>query len=119
MARAIQTFFIYLLPRKKTLVALDRKLESLGWSSHHQALSTTRVTDYRGVNGRDRTNIRVGWDSHEGRLDTLWQAIVAPPGPCTVDRRGGVACGAGRRWLLTMTAPTATTLDEDQDNDEG
>ena len=94
---------------------LGRELEGLCWRSHHQTLGPARIADDRGVNGRDGTHVRVGRNSDEGRLDTPWEAIVAPPGPRTVHWRRHVPSGA--RSLDTGRG-TGTIPDEEEDDNK-
>jgi len=70
---------------------LRRELEGLGGCAHTQALSPARVADDGRVDGRDGTHVGVRGNTHEGRVDTVWEAIEVPAGPRAVDGGGHVA----------------------------
>ena len=119
-ANAIQMFFIvYLLRRKKAPVVLRRELEGLGGCAHPQALGAASGADHRGVDGRDGTHVGIGRNSHERRVDPVWEAVILPPGPRAVDGRRDVATWARRAGNLGRARPAALTTDEEQNNDEG
>jgi hypothetical protein len=104
------------LRRKKTLDVLRRELEGLGGRAHHETLCPSRGANHGRINGRDGTDVRVGWNTHEGRLDTVWEAIVLPSGPRAIDRGGDVTSGTGG-GDLRRALPTAT--DKDENNHKG
>jgi len=95
-AKKIHAVFIYLLRRKKTAVVLRRELKHLGRCAHTQTLSPARITDHRGINGRDGAHVCVGRYTHKRRVDTVGEAIVLPPGPRAIDWGRDVAC-----WTLS------------------
>ena len=95
---------------------LRRELEGPGWRAHTQALGASRVADHGRVNGRDGTHVRIGRNTHEGRVNTVWETVVLPPGPRAVDWRRDVAHGARGRLDDARRRPTG---DKDENNQEG
>jgi len=96
---------------------LRRELEGPGWRAHTQALGASRVADHGRVNGRDGTHVRIGRNTDEGRLDTVWETIVLPPGPCAVDGRRDVATWTRRAGRDLRRAPSPTA-NKDENNEK-
>jgi hypothetical protein len=104
--------------RKKTTVVLRRELEHLGGCAHHETLGPARGTDHGRIDGGYGAHIRIGWNTDERRLDTVWEAVVLPPGPRAIDWGWDVATGAGCAGCSLRRA-TPTTTDEDEDDEKG
>jgi hypothetical protein len=99
---------------------LRRELEGPGGCAHPQALGPSCITDDWCVHGRDGAHVRVGWNTHERRVNTVWEAIEVPPCPRAIDGGRDVAFGA--RLLLSTPCtwggrPHRT--DEDENNEKG
>ena len=113
----IHSFFIYLLPRKKTLDVLNWKLEGPGWSAHTQALGPPRIADHGCIDGRDGAHVRVGWDAHERRVNTFWEAIEVPSGPCAING-GRDVTGRARPRTTTRCRRTGGGAAADKQKDD-
>ena len=95
---------------------LRRELKHLGGRSHHETLSPTRGANHGRIDCGDGTHVRIGRNTDEGRLDTVWETVVLPPGPRAVDWRRDVAHGARGRLDDARRRPTG---DKDENNQEG
>ena len=98
---------------------LKRELESPSRRAHHETLGPTRVADHGCIDGGYGAHIRVGWNNYEGRLDTVWEAVIVPPSPRAVDRGWDVAAWARHAAGASGLGATSSAADEEQNNEKG
>ena len=98
---------------------LRRELKHLGGRSHHETLSPTRGANHGRIDCGDGTHVRIGRNTYEGRLDTVWEAVIVPPSPRAVDRGWDVAAWARHAAGASGLGATSSAADEEQNNEKG